>query len=188
MSPSSMRRATAWCALALVALPLLPASAGTATFASATSGSPVSTLQGRWKEPADGRSAKLQVVGGNASTATTTFTATWTSPYVKARKGLTQMGFGGGQDEARLLAGTGRLSVAVRMRVRGDSWSPWFSFPRNGALTQGDLELSSGVNGGGLGVIWIGRAKPPAMQFQWRLTGRFEGTIGLQLNAEVSVD
>lgn len=148
------------------------------TFTSTTEGSPVSTLQGTWTETDGGRTAALQMAGGQLIGAGTRFKASWVTPWTTKGK---RPSFTGSFnfESMNQLGDAYRLHWQIRFRVRGEKWSPWLRH---------SFGMRAGTFSGTGGGSAFGSFSKESYRFQWRLTGRVVKPTTLQGDVELRVN
>lgn len=147
------------------------------TWRSETTGSPVSTMQGRWTESDDGRTVELTLIGGHLVEAGTTFEATWLTPFTT--KGETPRFESSYEFENHNdLGDVIHLTQGFRFREKGGEWWPWFTNTH---------KLRAGTNFVG-GTSMFGGGRRKQMQFEWRLTGTIEAPTYLKGSASFSIN
>ena len=144
---------------------------------SRTDGSPVSTMQGMWKETDEGRSAEVVFAGGHLIQAGTTFRASWMTPFTTA-------GESPSFDTTYELENVNELGEDIlieqgfRFRPKGGRWTKWFSHR---------LRLEPASSSAGGGGFFQGFEKRQ-IQFEFRWTGRIEAPTYLRGSGTFSIN
>lgn len=155
-----------------------PASAGRQgpTWSSSTDGLPVSTLAGQWTTISE-REVHLDIAGGHAAGAKTTFEASWVSPYTS--KGEVPE-YSGGLfiNSMNELGDDIYLKDFWRFRYKGEEWSPWF---------RERFKLRPGWTGMGFSMGFMSFSEDQ-VKFEWRLKGTIIGTAEIDGYADFWVN
>ncbi len=145
------------------------------SFSASTTGSPAALAHGEW-EIESPSAARLRVEGAAAPTATTSFTARWTSPFQRPSKSAPAFYYEYTINHGRVTTGNTGLQFQYRWRPERGKWSRW---------STKDMDLAHEVlttdgKGGGESAQIVGR-KIPRIQWEWKVAGKLVGVDAMQL-------